>query len=109
MSSPPQQLINGVRAAVGDCPLFTMQLLVSVFGMALSAGMLAAGRDPAVYLPVLTSIIGYWLPAPKRPPAPAPPAPPPVLAMESVGSVGAVMVARRDDDTAGTENESPPA
>lgn len=67
---------------VSDCPLFTMQLTVSAVGMALSATMLAMGRDPAVYLPVLTSIIGYWLPAPKRPPEPFPLAP-----AESVASV----------------------
>lgn len=49
------------------CPIFTMQLAVSLAGMGLSAGMLFAGRDPAIYLPVITSIIGYWLPAPKKP------------------------------------------
>lgn len=48
------------------CPVFTIQLVVSMTGLVLSTGMLMAGRDPAVYLPVLTSIIGYWLPAPQR-------------------------------------------
>lgn len=54
-----------------NCPLFAMQLLVSAVGMGLSVVMLAMGRDPAVYLPVVTSIVGYWLPAPKRPDPPA--------------------------------------
>lgn len=47
-------------------PVFCVQLAVSVLGLALSTGMLIAGRDAAVYLPVLTSIVGYWLPAPRR-------------------------------------------
>lgn len=47
--------------------VFCAQLGVSAVGLAVSAGMLAAGRDPAVYLPVLTSIVGYWLPAPRAP------------------------------------------
>ncbi len=46
--------------------VFKVQLGVSVLGLVLSTTMLAAGKDPAVYLPVLTSIIGYWLPAPRR-------------------------------------------
>ncbi len=47
-------------------PVFKVQLGISVLGLVLSTAMLAAGRDPAIYLPVLTSIIGYWLPAPRR-------------------------------------------
>lgn len=50
-----------------SCPIFAMQILVSVVGMVTSVGMLWLGRDPAVYLPITTSIIGYWLPAPKKP------------------------------------------
>lgn len=50
------------------CPLFAMQLLVSLTGLGLGTAMLFMGKDPAVYLPVITSIVGYWLPAPKRPP-----------------------------------------
>lgn len=56
------------------CPVFAVQLAVSAVGMALSVGMLFLGRDPAVYLPVVTSIVGYWLPAPKRPDPPPQPA-----------------------------------
>lgn len=57
------------KAAVvaGGCPLFSMQLVVSVLGLTFSAAMLAIGRDPAIYLPVVTSIVGYWLPAPRKP------------------------------------------
>lgn len=47
--------------------VFRMQLLVSGAGMLLGVGMLFMGRDPAVYLPLVTSIIGYWLPAPQHP------------------------------------------
>lgn len=51
-----------------NCPLYTMQVLVSVCGMGLCGSMLAVGRDPAVYLPVVSAIVAYWLPAPSRPP-----------------------------------------
>lgn len=44
--------------------LFRVQLGVSIAGMAVCIAMLARGKDPAVYLPVVTSIVGYWLPAP---------------------------------------------
>lgn len=58
-------------ASNGSSALFGMQLLVSGVGMVLSAGMLLMGRDPAIYLPIVTSIIGYWLPAPRAPPPPS--------------------------------------
>lgn len=69
------------KAAV-SCPIFGMQVLVSVVGMGVSVTQLLRGMDPAVYLPITTSIIGYWLPAPKRPPAPLA-----ELAEESMASV----------------------
>jgi hypothetical protein len=31
-----------------------------------SMAMLAKGSSPSVFLPVMTSIIAYWLPAPSR-------------------------------------------
>lgn len=62
---------------------FVVQAGVSFAGLALCGGMLAAGQDPAVYLPVATALVAYWLPAP-RPPAPAHPA---VSSQESVGCV----------------------
>ena len=53
-----------LAAAVMPCG---MQVAVSVAGLALGVGMLASGRgETAVYLPVVTSIVGYWLPAPRR-------------------------------------------
>lgn len=61
-------------AVAAACPTFGMQLLVSVVGLGVSGGMLLMGRDPAIYLPVVTSIIGYWLPAPTRPRGDAAPA-----------------------------------
>lgn len=45
---------------------YTVQLVVSMSGLALSAVMLLSGSDPAIYVPVAASIIGYWLPAPRR-------------------------------------------
>lgn len=48
--------------------LYSVQLGVSAAALALSAGMLLAGGDAAVYLPVVTSIAGYWMPAPVPPP-----------------------------------------
>lgn len=55
-----------------DCPLFTMQLIVSLVAMFVSVLMLLVTRETEVYLPVLTSIMGYWLPAPRRPAAQVP-------------------------------------
>lgn len=46
---------------------FEVQVGVSVTVLAFSLGMLATGRGEAsVYLPVVTSIVSYWLPAPSR-------------------------------------------
>ena len=47
---------------------YAVQVVLSGMGMALGVGMLALGRDPAVFLPLVSSIIAYWLPAPR--PAP---------------------------------------
>ena len=47
------------------CPVFAMQIIASVAGLGLGVSMLASGRgDPAVYLPIVAGIVGYWLPAP---------------------------------------------
>lgn len=70
------RLFRGTAYFAPNTSLFGMQLLVSVVGLVVSTGMLFMGRDAAVYLPILTSIIGYWLPAPKQPAAAAPPATP---------------------------------
>ena len=79
---------------IASCPLFAMQLVVSLAGLGLGTAMLFMGKDPAVYLPVVTSIVGYWLPAPKRPDTTPPPPPPPAISMadsaESVTRQGAM-------------------
>lgn len=64
-----ETLSRGLGKVAVSCPIFTMQILVSVLGMGVSVAQLLRGMDAAVYLPITTSIIGYWLPAPKRPPA----------------------------------------
>jgi hypothetical protein len=46
--------------------VFKVQLCVSALALVLSTGMLIAGKDAAAYLPIITSIVGYWLPAPSR-------------------------------------------
>lgn len=73
------RLFRGTAYFAPNTSLFGMQLLVSVVGLVVSTGMLFMGRDAAVYLPILTSIIGYWLPAPKQPAAAAPPPTPAAL------------------------------
>ena len=47
--------------------VFRMQVGVSLTALALGVGMLACGKDPAIYLPVVTSILGLWLPVPSQP------------------------------------------
>lgn len=46
---------------------FEVRVAMSASVLIFSMGMLATRRgDPGVYLPVITSIIGYWAPAPKK-------------------------------------------
>lgn len=71
-------------ATRGAWGVFAAQAALSFMSLAMCAGMLALGRDPAVYLPVATSIVAYWLPAPRPPPA----AQPAVSSQESVGMPG---------------------
>ncbi len=44
--------------------LFIMQSMVTVFGLAFSSSMLYMGQPVEVYLPILTSIVGWWMPSP---------------------------------------------
>lgn len=44
--------------------LFISQFFFSLLGVGFSIGMLAKGEDPSVYLPVLSGIIGVWIPSP---------------------------------------------
>lgn len=46
--------------------MFTMQIAVSTAIMIFSMVQLAKGEPIEVYLPVMTGISGYWLPAPKN-------------------------------------------
>lgn len=72
---------------VSDNTVFQVQAVFSFTTMVFCIGMLASNKDPTYYLPVLTSIIGYWLPSPRQRsgsgakkrarPAPDPPPPPP--------------------------------
>ena len=46
---------------------FEIQTMFSASALAFSMFMLATKRgDPGVYLPLITSIIGYWIPGPKK-------------------------------------------
>lgn len=40
------------------------QVLFSVGGLMFSGAMLIKGKDASVYLPVLTGILGAWMPSP---------------------------------------------
>jgi hypothetical protein len=43
---------------------FYAQTGISVSVLAFTMGMLASGGAKEVYLPILTGIVGYWLPQP---------------------------------------------
>lgn len=86
---------------MGADHVFRVQLGISVLGLVLSTVMLAAGRDPAIYLPVLTSIIGYWLPAPRRDRVQG------VIDTSTQHSVNFVTDAASDDATAAAAGSQP--
>lgn len=44
--------------------LFAVQTFFSFIGVTFSIIMLSVGKDPSIYLPILTGIIGYWVPSP---------------------------------------------
>ena len=47
---------------------FVFQFLVSVFMMGFCVGMIGSGKgEEVVYLPILTAVIGVWLPNPTFP------------------------------------------
>lgn len=50
---------------VSDYTVFRVQAGFSFSILVFCMGMLIANKDPTYYLPILTSIIGYWLPAPQ--------------------------------------------
>jgi hypothetical protein len=46
---------------------FEVKVAMSASVMIFSMGMLATRRgDPGMYLPLITSVIGYWTPSPKK-------------------------------------------
>lgn len=45
-------------------PVFAVQTLVSLSSLTFSMYMLSQGQSPGLYLPVITAIIGYWIPSP---------------------------------------------
>jgi len=50
-----------------DITEFEVKVGISVSVLLFSMGMLATRRgDPGMYLPVITSIIGYWTPSPTK-------------------------------------------
>lgn len=51
---------------VSESIVFQVQAVFSFTTMMFCIGMLASNKDPTYYLPVLTSIIGYWLPSPRQ-------------------------------------------
>lgn len=44
--------------------VFRVQAGFSFTVLVFCMGMLAGGKNPTYYLPIVTSIIGYWLPSP---------------------------------------------
>lgn len=63
------------------CAFFAAQVLFSFTAMIFCMAMIVDNRDTSVFLPILTSVISVWMPAPvipkKKPrvPIPAPPTP----------------------------------
>lgn len=41
-----------------------IQVVISLVTMCFSISMLSLGKDPGIYLPILTSIVSVWLPSP---------------------------------------------
>lgn len=44
--------------------IFIIQSIISLSSVGVISYLLIDGRQPSVFLPVLTGIIGYWLPSP---------------------------------------------
>ena len=47
--------------------MFAMQVTISLMTSLYCMIETGRGKQPEVYIPILTGIIGYWLPAPKSP------------------------------------------
>lgn len=74
-----QELITDRRNHHSRMMRFAVQVGISGTVTAFTIAMLAIGKPEGVYLPVLTGILGYWLPAPEyaklRNPKPSQPKP----------------------------------
>lgn len=61
---------------IRDHGLFLSQFFISTVALGFSMFMLIKGNDPGIYLPLLTTVIGVWVPSPmsanKQTPSPAP-------------------------------------
>ena len=60
-----QELITDRRNHHSRMMRFAVQVGISGTVTAFTIAMLAMGKPEGVYLPVLTGILGYWLPAPE--------------------------------------------
>ena len=60
-----QELVTDRRNHHSRMMRFAVQVGISGTIAAFTISMLAIGKPEGVYLPVLTSILGYWLPAPE--------------------------------------------
>jgi hypothetical protein len=74
-----QELVTDRRNHHSRMTRFAVQVGISGTVLAFTITMLALGKPEGVYLPVLTGILGYWLPAPDssklRSPKPSAPKP----------------------------------
>jgi hypothetical protein len=59
-----QELVTDKRNHQSRMLRFGVQVWISGAVMAFTIAMLSIGKPEGVYLPVLTGILGYWLPAP---------------------------------------------
>ena len=60
-----QELITDRRNHQSRMMRFVIQVAITGAVTAFTISMLAMGKPEGVYLPVLTGILGYWLPAPE--------------------------------------------
>ena len=60
-----QELITDRRNHHSRMMRFVVQVAITGTITAFTISMLAIGKPEGVYLPVLTGILGYWLPAPE--------------------------------------------
>lgn len=57
-----------------DAWFFCTQVAISSSTLMFCMNMLHRGRNPGMYLPMVSGIVGYWLPSPHQgAPKPAPP------------------------------------